>query len=190
MMSQSNKVRPIGKKEVLSQGRFLRFVAHEYFDRFGMRKQWESVERICSTNIVMLFAVTKAKEVILVKQYRFPIGKEAIELPAGVLDRQGESIVDAAHRELREETGYAAGTMTQLLTGIFDSGVVGDLANVMYAADCVKVGAPQPEASEQIEVITVPLAGLINLVTNPPGGVPVDIKIPAVYAILKERKMI
>src|SRR3972149_7375459 len=112
MMSQSNKVRPIGKKEVLSQGRFLRFVAHEYFDRFGMRKQWESVERICSTNIVMLFAVTKAKEVILVKQYRFPIGKEAIELPAGGLDRQGGGGVGGAPREFGGETRYAGGPRT------------------------------------------------------------------------------
>lgn len=189
-MTPSSKVKPTGKKEIISRGRFLHFVAHEYFDRFGALKRWESVERAGNSNIVMLFPVTKEKEVVLVKQYRFPVEREVIELPAGILDRPGESLIDTAQRELREETGYRAGALQHFLTGVFDSGVVGDIANVFFAADCVKVGEPQPEASEQIEVITVPLSLIIDFVTNPPDGIPVDIKIPAIYAILKEKKIL
>lgn len=189
-MTAQNSVQPTGKKDIIAQGRFLRFVAHEYFDRFGALKRWESVERAGDANIVMLFPMTKEKKVILIKQYRFPVGREVIEMPAGILDRPGESLIDAARRELMEETGYRAGKLHHFLTGVFDSGVVGDLANVFFASDCVKESEPQPEASEQIEVLTIPLAGLVNFVTNPPGGVPVDIKIPAIYAILKERKLV
>lgn len=181
---------PLGKKEVVSEGKFLRFVTHEYIDRYGTQKRWEAVERIQSGNIVLLFPVTTDRQVILVKQFRFPIGMEVIELPAGVVDRTGESVEETAMRELREETGYAAGSVTLLLQGMFDSGTIGDRANVFYAADCVRIGEPQPEASEQIEVLTVPLDRIIDFVTNPLGHIPIDIKIPAIYAILKERGLI
>jgi len=186
----SPHVIPTGKKEIMTEGKFLRFVAHEYIDRYGTQKRWEAVERIQNGNIVLLFPVTVHRELILVKQYRFPIGMEVIELPAGILDREGESMEDAAARELREETGHRAESMTLLLQGMFDSGTIGDRANVYYAANCVRIGDPQPEASEQIEVITVPVDKIIDFVTNPPGHLPIDIKIPAIYAILKERKMI
>lgn len=54
-----------------------------------------------------ILALDDDMQVLTVKQYRYPIGKELIELPAGLID-EGEGPLEAAKRELREETGYIA----------------------------------------------------------------------------------
>lgn len=52
--------------------------------------------------------------VVLVRQFRTPLGRETLELPAGVRDQDGERAVDAAARELAEETGYVAERLDEL----------------------------------------------------------------------------
>jgi len=55
-------------------------------------------------------------DVVLVRQHRQPIGATTLELPAGVLDHDGESVLDAAARELAEECQLAANGWTELVT--------------------------------------------------------------------------
>jgi len=52
--------------------------------------------------------------IVLVSQFRTPLGRETLEIPAGVMDKQGESAIDAAARELAEETGYVADELVAL----------------------------------------------------------------------------
>ena len=52
--------------------------------------------------------------VVLVRQFRTPLGVETLELPAGIMDKDGESAHDAAARELAEETGYVADRLEEL----------------------------------------------------------------------------
>jgi len=52
--------------------------------------------------------------IVLVSQFRTPLGRETLEIPAGVMDKAGESAVDAAARELAEETGYVSDELTRL----------------------------------------------------------------------------
>ena len=73
---------------------------------------WEYVRRAHASGSVHILAVTDAQELLLVQQYRVPVGQDTIELPAGVIGDEAEfaeeSVLDCARRELLEETGYQA----------------------------------------------------------------------------------
>lgn len=65
---------------------------------------------------VAVIALNENQEVLLIKQYRHPVRKYLWEIPAGLLDIDGESRLDAAKRELLEETGYVADNWQDLIT--------------------------------------------------------------------------
>lgn len=64
---------------------------------------------------VVVLALDDEQRVLLVRQYRHPVGTFLFELPAGLRDAEGEDPLDTAKRELHEETGYVAGTWHSLL---------------------------------------------------------------------------
>jgi ADP-ribose pyrophosphatase len=64
---------------------------------------------------VAILALDDADRVLMIRQYRHPVGGLLWDLPAGLLDQEGESLLAAAQRELREETGYAAAEWHSLL---------------------------------------------------------------------------
>jgi hypothetical protein len=84
-----------------------------YSDPLGKERTWEHAERktrpkgseIDGVGIVAILEKASGPEIILQKQYRPPIDKVVIEVPAGLVDA-GESAEEAAVRELKEETGY------------------------------------------------------------------------------------
>ncbi len=87
--------------EVLAEGKYLRFLSEG---------GWEYVIRPHSTGVVVIVAVTPARELILVEQHRVAVHASVIELPAGLVGDtsalRGEPLETAARRELIEETGY------------------------------------------------------------------------------------
>ena len=99
-------------KIVLYEGKFKRFVS---------KNNWEYVEGVHHEGVVVILAMTDAKEVILIEQYRIPVEKNVIEFPAGLVSDmehcKDETLEEAARRELLEETGYEAKEMIHLLTG-------------------------------------------------------------------------
>src|SRR4051812_22417920 len=84
--------------------------------RLVQKGKWEFVERKKVSGIVGIVAVTDDGKLILVEQFRPPVNKRVIEIPAGlagdVAGREEESLETAARRELLEETGYEAREMT------------------------------------------------------------------------------
>src|SRR5689334_20529369 len=88
--------------------------ATEWSGRFieaKRRGRWEYVTRCDSVGAVVILALD-AGDVLLVEQYRVPLGARCLELPAGLIGdepgSEGEDVLDSAARELEEETGYAA----------------------------------------------------------------------------------
>jgi ADP-ribose pyrophosphatase len=98
----------------------------------------------------VMMAVDAQERILLVKQFRLPAEKELWELPAGRID-PGESPLDTARRELREETGYEAKTWTPLISFWASPGYVDEKMNIFLAED-LKEGKQQPMEDERIEI--------------------------------------
>ena len=98
----------------------------------------------------VMMAVDEKERILLVKQFRLPAEADLWELPAGRLD-PGETPLDAAKRELREETGYQAKTWTELVSYWPSPGYVGEKMNLFLAED-LDAGEQQPMDDESIEI--------------------------------------
>jgi ADP-ribose pyrophosphatase len=140
---------------VLAKGKYLTVV-----DDGG----WEYVTRQGITGIVVLVAITPARELVLVEQHRTPVGRPVIELPAGLVGdipgQETESLAVAAHRELVEETGFEAREMVELPAGPIAVGVSDEVVTFFEARGLRRVGAGGGDDSEDIKVHVVPLATL------------------------------
>ncbi len=106
-----------------------------------------SVVRHAGSAVMM--AVDEKKRVLLVRQYRLPAEKYLWELPAGRLD-PGEKPVEAAKRELKEETGYTARKWTKMASFYASPGYVQERMTIFLATD-LKAGEATPMDDEQIE---------------------------------------
>jgi ADP-ribose pyrophosphatase len=98
----------------------------------------------------VMMAVDDKQRILLVKQFRLPAEAELWELPAGRLD-PGETPLEAARRELREETGYQAKIWTELISFWASPGYVAEKMNVLVAED-LTAGEQQPMDDERIEM--------------------------------------
>jgi len=108
-------------RKIRWKGKFMSAVEITYRDAHGKVRTWEAVERVGIGGIVVMVAITPAKTVLLEKQFRPPLGRNVIELPAGLVD-PGETMEEAARRELIEETGWAAKKMEFLAEGPLSTG--------------------------------------------------------------------
>jgi ADP-ribose pyrophosphatase len=98
----------------------------------------------------VMMAVDENDRVLLVQQFRLPAEANLWELPAGRLD-PGESPLEAAKRELREETGYAAKKWTELISFWASPGYVQEKMTIFLAEDLTE-GKQEPMDDERIEI--------------------------------------
>ena len=109
-----------------------------------------TVDVIEGPDAVTIVAIDDEQNVLLVRQYRKAPERELLELPAGGLE-PGEVALDAAQRELREETGHAAGRMVELGTFYSAPGLLTELTYVYLAHDLREDPLPSDE-DEEIEL--------------------------------------
>jgi len=125
--------------------------------------------------------------VVLVRQHRQPAGGALLELPAGTLDVAGEDALDAAARELAEETGLAAGSLEQLGRFWVSPGWSTERATVVLARDVVPTAPPDGfvAAGEEahMDVLDLPLGEALDAV----GDGRIDDATTALGLLLAER---
>ena len=140
------------KPETMAEGKFVRLV------RQGT---WEYAKRKGVAGIVGIVAVTEDRKLVLVEQFRPPVGKRVVELPAGLAgDEPGhekEDLADAARRELLEETGYEAREMARVAEGAASAGMTDEIITLFLATGLRKTGEAKGDGSEDITVHEVPL---------------------------------
>lgn len=105
---------------------------------------------------VAIVALDAEERVVLVRQARPAIGAQLLELPAGLVD-EGEDLLSAAQRELREESGLHGGSWRELTSFWTSPGFVNERVTV-FAANGLEEGEPEPDAGEDIEVVRWTLA--------------------------------
>lgn len=145
---------------------------------------WDFVRRPQADACVGILALTPAREVILVEQYRIPVRCRVIEIPAGLVgdepEYRGESLADTARRELLEETGYEAAEMRPLLRTPTSAGMTSEFTHLFFASNLTKTAAGGGIGGEDIRVHLVPLAELRPwLAAREAEGLVIDFKIHA-----------
>jgi ADP-ribose pyrophosphatase len=137
-------------RKVLAEGRYLRMISED---------GWEYAERSRGLEAAAIIAVTPNGELILTEQYRVPLKRQIIDLPAGLVgdDQAGEEIVAAAKRELEEETGYRAARMKKVFSGPPSAGLSNEIVNLLIASGVKKVGDGGGVSGESITVHLVPV---------------------------------
>ena len=118
------------------------------------RRGWEFASRVSSPEVVAIIAVTSDQEILLVEQYREPVQGPVIELPAGLIgDEPGaedEAALDAARRELLEETGYSAGRWSAWGRAPTSAGLSNEIVRFYHAEDLVRQHDGGGDDSEDI----------------------------------------
>lgn len=151
------------------------------------RGHWDYVRRPNSDACVGILAITDEREIILIEQFRIPMGKRVVEIPAGLVgdepEFRGESLAGTAGRELLEETGYRAGRMELLISSPTSAGMTPEITHLFYATHLVQENGGGGTASEDITVYKIDLTDLRDFISKKQTeGVMVDFKIHAALA--------
>lgn len=138
-------------------------VRADTFDYNGRHVKRQYVDH---TGAVAVVALDDAGRVLLIQQYRHPIREREWELPAGLLDVPGESLIDSARRELAEEADIEASTWEPLISMHTSPGGSDEIVHVFLAGDLRPTADPHAREAEEadIRVAWVPLADAIAAV--------------------------
>jgi ADP-ribose pyrophosphatase len=158
-------------EEIVWQGKFI---------TAKRRGRWEYVGRSRGIRAAVILAIADG-HILLVEQYRVPLGKRCLELPAGLIgdhDDPDEDALVAAGRELEEETGWRADTLEPAGEFYSSPGMVSEHFTLVRATGLTRVGPGGGTDSEDIEVHRVPLAELSEFVeSRRAAGVGIDVRI-------------
>jgi ADP-ribose pyrophosphatase len=142
-------------EEIVWQGRFI---------TAKTRGRWEYVSRARNIRAAVILAIDADDHVLLVEQYRTPLGRACIELPAGLIgdhdDSADEDTLVAGGRELEEETGYRAGRLESLGEFWSSPGMVTESFTLLRAHDLEQIGPGGGTDGENITVHRVARAGI------------------------------
>ena len=137
--------------EILHQGKFLRLCK---------RERWEFVESCVAHGVVGILAETSGGEYVLIEQIRPPVNCSVIELPGGLVGDHGklEPSLEAAQRELLEETGWSGGQWRSLGNGATSPGLTSEEVELFHARGVEKLGVGGGVDGEQIRthLIAIP----------------------------------
>lgn len=146
-------------EEIVWQGKFI---------TAKRRGKWEYVGRARGIRAAVILAIDDEDYVLLVEQYRVPLGARCIELPAGLVGDHdaGEDVTLAAGRELEEETGYRAARIDVIGEFYSSPGMVSESYTLVRASGLTQISRGGGVDGEDITVHRVPLAGIAHFIAE------------------------
>lgn len=155
-MRKKMKEEILDRKVIIGAKPYLEIVELLYSDAYGMNHKYISVDR---PGAVAIAAITDKQEIILVRQFRPPIGKYVLSLPAGLIDKN-KDVLEIAKDELFEEAGFTA-KRWKLARVMFNSaGILNEKVILFLAEGLRDVGAENNiHEGENIDVIKMPISG-------------------------------
>lgn len=145
------------------------------------RGRWEYVSRSRGIRAAVILAVEDG-DVLLVEQFRVPLGKPCLELPAGLIgdETEGEGTLESAARELEEETGYRTEHWEELGEFYSSPGMVSESFSLVKATRLTRVGEGGGTEHENITVHRVPLARIGEFIAERRAqGTAIDVRLLA-----------
>ena len=141
----------------IGQGRFLWLVEDG---------GWEYVMRrnVGPNGVVAVVAMTDERKLLLVEQFRKPVGKWVIDIPAGLVDDR-ETVSKAAARELLEETGYSGSPISVLGAVPTSPGLTNEVVTIVWAGNTTKTNDVVGVDGEAITVHEISIPGLRSWLT-------------------------
>lgn len=133
-------------------------------------------------NWVNVIALTKKREVVMVTQYRHGVGQILLEIPAGVMDPDDESPLQAAKRELLEETGYTSDKFIEVGSVYPNPATHTNTTYSFLALDVELVSGQHLDETEELEVSLIPFDELVPMAKA--GGLPQALHISALFFAL------
>lgn len=145
-------------EEIVWQGRFI---------TTKTRGKWEYVSRARGIKAAVILAIDDG-HVLLVEQFRVPLGANCLELPAGLVgdETEGERLEDAAARELEEETGFRADRIERVGEFYSSPGMVSESFFFVRALGLERVGEGGGVDGENIIVHRIPLNGMSDFIAK------------------------
>ena len=154
------------EKKIATEEIFEGFVLHVQKDTIKLPNEKTATrELIRHIGAVCVVPVTEDGKVIVERQFRYPIDQVITEIPAGKLDSSTEDRLEAAKRELREETGYTADSWTDI--GIYyPAAAYSDEKITMYLARGLHKGEQELDEDEFLNVTKRPIEELVDEIVS------------------------
>ncbi len=175
--------------QILYEGKYLKLGHDE-------GQTWEYVTRANAKGVVAVLAVTDDRKFLVVEQYRPPIGKSALELPAGLAGddpyKADEPLLSAAKRELYEETGYEAKEWRSLFVGPSSSGMSDEMITFFLATGLTRVSEREHHGvgGERIKLHIVSVGETVDFLQKKTDeGLVVDFKIYAALYVARQHPL-
>ena len=182
----------IANKKTVFEGRHLKVIEKHITNMQGVNSIWETIERknIHGCGAVVIIALTKNKELIFEKNWRAPLESFVIQFPAGLTDIPRENEEQAARRELLEETGYEANKLIPVILSPLAPALTATRARHFFAPDVEFKGKTGNKDVEEIEVSKIPIEQVDDFLLNPPAGVELDLRVPGILWVMKNKGLI
>ena len=139
-------------------------VLHVYKDDIRLPNGAVSMREYCRHNgAVAVVPLTNDGCVVCVRQYRYALGRVTLEIPAGKFDYIGEDHREAALRELKEETGYTPGKLTDIGSLATSPALLTEII-YCYLAEDMTPGETSPDEDEFLELAHIPLEEMVDMI--------------------------
>ena len=166
MAAIDNDDRNLIEKKISSENVFDGVLLHVRKDEVELPNGHKSVrEWIKHPGASSVIPLLPDNQIILVRQFRYPVDQVTLEVPAGKLDFVGEDPLECAKRELSEETGYSAEKIWKLTTIATTVGFSNEIIH-LFAATNLTPGKQHPDDDEFINAIKVPLTAAVQMVES------------------------